>query len=207
MVLFILKNLNRIAVIDTLQINLFNKNTIKFLVFRKALVTIKRTAHLQGGGRLFIGVKWPAYGLLQSVFSVWDQASVSVDGDFRFYTGCRVVVDQGAKLELGSGYVNSNSSIACFSHIKIGHDVAIAENVTIRDSDNHSMVNLTHVKTQPITIGNHVWIGMNAVILKGVNIGDGAVIAAGAIVNKDVPAKALVGGIPARIIKENVEWA
>jgi acetyltransferase-like isoleucine patch superfamily enzyme len=60
--------------------------------------------------------------------------------------------------------------------------------------------------TQPIIIGNHVWVGMNATILKGVTIGDGAIIAAGSIVTKDVKANTLVGGVPARILKENVEW-
>ena len=52
----------------------------------------------------------------------------------------------------------------------------------------------------------HVWIGTRVTILSGVNVGNGAVIAAGALVTKDVPAGALVGGIPAKIIKEKVEW-
>ena len=47
---------------------------------------------------------------------------------------------------------------------------------------------------------------MRAVILKGVTIGDGSIVAAGAVVTKDVPAKTLVGGVPAKVIKENIEW-
>lgn len=54
---------------------------------------------------------------------------------------------------------------------------------------------------KPIIIGNDVWIGMNATILDGVNIGNGAIVAAGAVVTKDVPAYAIVGGIPAKVIK------
>ena len=54
---------------------------------------------------------------------------------------------------------------------------------------------------KPIKIGNDVWIGANAVILDGVNIGDGAIIGAGAVVNKDVPPYAIVGGVPAKIIR------
>jgi acetyltransferase-like isoleucine patch superfamily enzyme len=53
----------------------------------------------------------------------------------------------------------------------------------------------------PITVGNDVWIGVDAIILSGVNIADGAVVAAGAVVTKDVPAYAVVGGVPARVIK------
>jgi acetyltransferase-like isoleucine patch superfamily enzyme len=60
--------------------------------------------------------------------------------------------------------------------------------------------------TMPIIIGDNVWIGMNCIILKGVTIGDGAIIAAGSVVNKDIPPRALAAGAPARVIKENVGW-
>ena len=50
-------------------------------------------------------------------------------------------------------------------------------------------------------IGNNVWIGSRAVVLPGVTIGDGAIVAAGAVVNRDVPANTIVGGVPARVIK------
>lgn len=55
-------------------------------------------------------------------------------------------------------------------------------------------------------IGNKVWIATNALVLPGVNVGDGAIVAAGAVVTKDVPAKCMVAGVPARVVKENVEW-
>jgi acetyltransferase-like isoleucine patch superfamily enzyme len=64
--------------------------------------------------------------------------------------------------------------------------------------------NITHTKfneSQRVDIGSDVWIGENSIILTGVKIGNGAVIAAGAIVNKDVPDYAIVGGIPAKLIK------
>ena len=53
----------------------------------------------------------------------------------------------------------------------------------------------------PVKIGNKVWIGANVTILPGVSIGEGAVLAAGAVVNKDVPARTIVAGVPARVIK------
>ena len=55
----------------------------------------------------------------------------------------------------------------------------------------------------PVKIGNGVWVGAHATILSGVTIGDNAVIAAGAVVTKDVPANAVAGGVPAKIIKQN----
>jgi acetyltransferase-like isoleucine patch superfamily enzyme len=78
--------------------------------------------------------------------------------------------------------------------------------VSIRDHDhrfddpNIPIVDQGYV-TSPIRIGRDCWIGCNAVILKGVSIGDGAVIAAGAVVTKDVPPRCLAGGVPARIIR------
>ncbi|SDF71732.1 CatB-related O-acetyltransferase [Sporolituus thermophilus] len=58
-----------------------------------------------------------------------------------------------------------------------------------------------HQFLKPITIGNDVWIGANAIILDGISIGDGAIVGAGAVVNKDVPPYAIVAGVPARIIR------
>ena len=60
--------------------------------------------------------------------------------------------------------------------------------------------------SRPIIIGDKVWIGMRATILKGVVIGDGAIIAAGAVVTKDVSPGTLVGGVPAKLIKKDVIW-
>lgn len=67
--------------------------------------------------------------------------------------------------------------------------------------DNHTFENSELRKNRPIVIGNDVWIGANVCILPGVNIGDGAILAAGAIVTKDVPPYAIVGGVPAKIIR------
>lgn len=115
------------------------------------------------------------------------------------------IITKNATLELGDrGYLNRHSKIKYFDRITIGDDVVISENVTIWDSDAHEITGTE--KTKPISIGNHVWIGTNAIILKGVTIGDGAVIAAGTLVNKDVSSRALVGGVPAKILKQNVEW-
>jgi len=57
-----------------------------------------------------------------------------------------------------------------------------------------------------IVIGNQVWIGSGARILKGVIIGDNAIIAAGSIVTRDIPANCMAAGIPARVVRTNVSW-
>jgi acetyltransferase-like isoleucine patch superfamily enzyme len=134
-------------------------------------------------------------------------SEISVYKTFTIYSGARIYINENSILKLGSGYINNNLNLSCFEKIEIGENVAISENVCIRDSDNHKMLSKKdHSNTIPIKIGNHVWIGMNVTILKGVTVGDGAIIAAGSVVNKDIPAKCLAGGAPAQIIKDDVEW-
>lgn len=78
----------------------------------------------------------------------------------------------------------------------IGHNVVLATiNHDLNPKNNRKNIYV------PIVIGNHVWIGSNATILQGVTIGEWAVVAAGAVVTKDVPPFAVVGGVPAKIIK------
>lgn len=88
--------------------------------------------------------------------------------------------------------------------IEIGADCMIAPFVYVVDSD-HGMALGTPMNRQrnrpaPVRIGDDVWVGAHAVILPGVTIGDGAVVAAGAVVRENVPSAAIVGGVPARII-------
>ena len=88
--------------------------------------------------------------------------------------------------------------------ITIGDLCVFGEQVIIRDDDGHTLDDTP--RTAPITIGNNVWVGARAMILKGVTIGDGAVVAAGSVVTKDVPGGTLVGGVPARVIRKDVTW-
>jgi acetyltransferase-like isoleucine patch superfamily enzyme len=137
---------------------------------------------------------------------LYANSEINVEHTFFIHSGCDIMVFKNAKLNLGSGYINRYAKIRCYSSITIGYDVAISENVSIWDSDAHAIKGKEHLMTQPIVIGNHVWIGTNVTILKGVTIGDNAIIASGSIVTKDIPAKCLAAGIPAKVIKQDVEW-
>lgn len=92
------------------------------------------------------------------------------------------------------------------SSIVIGDDCMVAPFVYIVDSDHGTERGLPMNRqpniAKPITIGSDVWIGAHAVILKGVTVGEGAIIASGAVVKDDVPAYSVVGGVPARVIGE-----
>ncbi|MFC3768597.1 acyltransferase [Paenibacillus sp. GCM10012303] len=111
-----------------------------------------------------------------------------------------------AVIEIGNEtYINRRSEIACKKLVRIGARCAISWDVTIMDSDFHTINNFSD--SLPVIIGNHVLIGCKSTILKGVTIGDGAIIAAGSLVTSDVPEKSMVAGVPAKVIKQNVEWS
>ena len=120
-----------------------------------------------------------------------ENSNLKVKGHFSFFSGCRIGILKNATLTLGNGYINFDSKIYCYNNIKIGNKVFISEGVTIIDSDVHNINNRDNVSA-PIVIGDNVWIGINATILKGVSIGDGAIIAAGSVVTKDVPPRTLI---------------
>jgi acetyltransferase-like isoleucine patch superfamily enzyme len=179
----------------------------KFIFYQGSIKEFHPNGKLifEGKGRFEFNKSWTKANPFPSLLFLGDQAKLIIKGHFQIYSGAKVYVNKGAQLILGSGYIANDATISCFKYIEIGEGVFISDRVTIRDSDNHQLVG-DHVPTQPIIIGNHVWIGMNVTILKGVKIGNGAVLAAGCVVTKDIPDYALVAGIPARIIRENVEW-
>lgn len=90
--------------------------------------------------------------------------------------------------------------------VTIGSHVNLAQGITVTAlnhnfSDTSKRIDEQGVSTQPVTIEDDVWIGANAVVLPGVTIGQHAVVAAGAVVTKDVPPYSIVGGVPAKILK------
>ena len=185
----------------------FRTGTWRIRVYPDVHVHVARTASVSiaEDGLLGLGPRWPGLRYLPSACSLGEGARLVVRGAFFCYTGFHVAVNRGAVLTLGSGYANNNVTIDCHEAITLGEDVVISKGVTLRDSDNHSLEG-AEARSAPIVIEDHVWIGLHATVLKGVRIGAGAVVAAGAVVTRDVPARALVGGVPARVIREGVRW-
>ncbi len=140
------------------------------------------------------------------VLKMQENSEINVDSTFSFYPGHHLIVMKNAKLNVGSGYINRNARIHCFKEISIGNNVSISENFTVWDSDVHIVIGSEDKTTQPVKIGNHVWIGNNVTVLKGVTIGDGAVISAGSLVNRDIPPGCLAGGVPAKVLRQSIEW-
>jgi acetyltransferase-like isoleucine patch superfamily enzyme len=134
-----------------------------------------------------------------------ENSTLIINGKFSASWGVTLSLYKDATLEIGDNvWINSGSKIFCSTNMKIGNGSVIGWDVDVCDSDCHIIDDV--VSVAPIDIGSHVWIGRRATILKGVKIGDGAVVAAGAVVAHNVPNNCLVGGVPARILRENVKW-
>lgn len=123
-----------------------------------------------------------------------------VTGHCQFYSGVRLEIGKKGLLQIGNGtYLNRNTLVVCEKEILIGKDCKIAWDVIIMDSDLHP-INSNPIVDKPVYIGDDVWIGCRSIILKGVTIGRGAVIAAGSVITKDIPPYTIWGGAPAQYI-------
>ena len=131
-----------------------------------------------------------------------------------------------AKIEIGNySSVNDNAKIACLNHVKIGHYVGIGDGTVIMDNAGFPILPEERVKflirhapgglgfpglgdgsefseSAPIIIEDIAWIGANCLILRGITIGEGSIVARNAVVTENVPPYTIVAGFPARIVKE-----
>lgn len=131
----------------------------------------------------------------------------------RFALGRRSVVESFCCINnaVGDIIIGDNTRIGLHSTVigpvEIGSNVNLAQGIVVT-ALNHNFTDCTKrideqgVSTAKVTIGNDVWIGANATVLPGVTIGNHSVVAAGAVVTKDVPPYSLVGGVPAKILKK-----
>lgn len=144
--------------------------------------------HISGNniaiGRSFTAIGEPGHRVQ---VGVWGRA----DGEGRVTIGDCVLMSPGSR-------------ISASDEITIGNGVMLANGAYITDSDWHTIYDRTvrDERATPVTIGDNVWLGDHATVLKGVTIGENSVVAARAVVTKDVPANVVVAGNPAKVVKE-----
>lgn len=196
-----------------IKYNFMRKNTQRskraqsvFFPLRDASVSIHKTAKIEMTGRLIIGESRNKASRMGSDFLLEKEAYLRVSGDSAISHGCDIQVFPKGVLKLDGMYANAGLRVSCAEEIFIGQGTVIGKEVIIRDTNGHTIVNDSKPLTQPVSIGKHVWVGDRATILKGVTIGEGAIIASGTVVVKDVPPRSLCAGVPGKIIKNNVEW-
>ena len=96
------------------------------------------------------------------------------------------------------------------TNINVGSDCMFSHDIFVRTSDSHSVLNSEGTRTnraKDISIGNHCWIGMQSLILKGGEIKDNSIVAARSVVTKQFEANVLIGGSPAQVLKNNINWS
>lgn len=159
------------------------------------------------GCRLTLGSKKNRKSRLESRLFLDENAKLRITGTRNFTYGCDIQVFKGAELTFGQGSCNSGLQIVCADKISIGHHTYIGRDVWIRDNNGgHSIIQSGYTDTAPVVIGDYCWITSNIVIMKGVTIGDGSVIAANSVVTTNIPAHCLAAGNPAVVIAENITW-
>lgn len=149
----------------------------------------------------------------------WDHPACRLEiGEGCIVEGSLVSERAGACIFVGRNTFIGSSVIASAGRIEVGDDVLISWGCNIVDHNSHAIrwsqrqndvkdwyqgkKDWTHVDVKSVKIGNKSWVGLNAIILKGVEIGEGAVIAAGAVVVKNVPPWTIVAGNPAVPIRD-----
>ena len=136
-------------------------------------------------------------------------STLRINGNVSLYPGVQLFA-QNAEIIIGNGTkINGASQLIAMNKIEIGEGCYIAQGVIIRDNDGHKLSTdetPPEMNCLPIKIGNHCWLGQRAMIMKGTTICDDVVIAAGAIVTKDIEQGTLAGGVPAKTIFSKIVW-
>jgi acetyltransferase-like isoleucine patch superfamily enzyme len=198
----------RISVFWTLYLSV--RYGSRIVVLRGTSIQLKRGARIcvARGSRLVLGRNRALGAGRPTSLTLSRNARLVIHGDVSIFRSARIVIGEDAELEIGhQSYINFESTVVCWKHIKIGSDCAISWNVNILDGNAHELVvgGVPRPRTRAVRIGDHVWIGTGAIVV-GATIGDGSVVAAGSVVTSEVPAKVVVGGNPARILREDVSW-
>lgn len=189
----------------TFCFNIFHGLFLRVLVFGKTKISLRGDVVVKKGAVL--GINMPNFFSSSENGSliVGKRAKLIVNSNFTIGSGMFFDIKDGGTVILDGGYFNRCLHLECRSLIKIGKNTAIGPYVFIQDCDGHDVLD-SGPSIAPVTIGENVWIGAGAKILKGVSIGDGCVVAAGAVVTKSFPPKCLIGGVPAKLIKSDIEW-
>lgn len=213
------------------DINYTNSDKYRFYIYKRLILNvirgmIRRLFYFHSSGPTAVAKRVSFIGPKRNLIfgkncKIEEDVIIHTVCEHKVIIGNNVTICKGAVIR-PSGYysgnigwglrMGNNSSIGAYSYIGCSGKIEIGDNVMMGPgvniiAENHVFDNIDipmnrqGVTNIGIRIADNVWIGTRAIILDGVSIGEGAIIAAGALVNKNVPAYAIVGGIPAKVIK------
>jgi acetyltransferase-like isoleucine patch superfamily enzyme len=178
------------------------------LFVRLARLKLRFRSRLQTDGICFIGPRVQLEIGHDAVLRLGRWSWIGHGTKIRVHEGETVI---GAKTVLGQ-----ECTISAFQHISIGRECIVADRVMLIDFDHGAVeverpIRLQGIYKRDVNVGHNCWIGYGACILRGVTIGDNAIVGTSSVVTKDVPANAVVGGAPARLLRmrpepESLRW-
>ena len=208
-----IRKIFRLNIIQFLYWNFFSRSVHRdkgcFIIpEHNTIIDIDKTANIYLHDSLRLNMHEMSGQKREAYLYLRKNASFTVNGRIITLPGTTIQVQKDAKLEIGKAYVNYGATILAGNDMKIGNDILISRNVTIFDSDHHKIFDKEGNCTNDVrefNIGNHVWIGISCCILRGSQIGDGAVIAANSVVGGKIRPKTMASGNPARSYSE-IYW-
>ena len=206
--------------IQFLKYNFFRKNiksdVLNGAYFRPSsysVLNISKNATIRLKAPFVIGNKRIKGSQLETRLLIEEGANVEIGSTFGIMYGSDVEIFKNAIFKVAesefatNGGTNINFTMICANSIEIGYNVMMGRNVTIRDNNGGHYLSMQGYKeSQPVKIGNHVWLCEGCTIMPGAKIGDGAIVGAGSVVYGKVPPNSLVSGNPAKVVQTNTFW-
>lgn len=179
------------------------------LLARLAWLKLRWRGRLQTDGIAFVGRRVR--------FEIGREAKVVLGRWSWLGDGCKVRAHEGEVIIGAKSVLGQECTLSAYQHISIGRECILADRTMLIDFD-HGMVEverpirLQGIYKRDVRVGHNVWMGYGACVLRGVTIGDNAVVGTNSVVTKDVPDDAVVGGVPARLIRmrerpRSMRWA
>ena len=206
---------NSIKLLEYIKLNYFSKNIKregkgKIIPFKGAVIDIDPSAEvILKNSDILLGTNKLKRSKAESYLRLRENSSWEAANGCDISYGSTLELLQNAHFSSGFFSMNSFSTIVVDDCIEFGEDVMIARKVVIYDSDFHTILRDGSLirKSKTVRIGNHVWIGTGSFILKGVNIGDGSMIAAGTIVTMNVSNDLVISGSNnPKVLMEHISW-
>ena len=208
-----INKLKRVDIIKFIHYNFFSKHVKRdkdcyLFPYRGSVIDFRDNSTLELHSNYYL-TEFKLKGSRQeAILHLRENAKMVVEGDVRQIYGSTIEVHKDAKLSIGSCVINVGAVIVAGKEIRIGQEVLISRNVFVYDADHHKILdddgNIKNDAKETI-IGNHVWIGLRATVLRGTEIGDGAMIAAGSVVGGKIKSHTMAIGFPARSYS-NIKW-
>lgn len=162
-----------------------------------------------GDSHLAVNHNRPSGSHAEAFIRMRENAVLRVHDSLSLAYKATIEIHKDAEVEVGSASINSDAVVLAAKKIQIGHGCLISRMVFIFDADHHPIYNEAGEQInqpKPVIIGDHVWIGLQSVIVRGSKIGEGAVIAANSLVGGKIKAGTMASGNPARSYSE-IKWS